>query len=92
MATLDGSNMATRGGSGGLQIESFTVTNPAASYSLVSVPAQDADGDPVMSVKLNGLEVKLGVDFTLSLNTLSWISGLVSLEVGDQLEVFYQPL
>lgn len=92
MATLDGSSAATRGGAGGLQIESFTVTNPTASYSLASVPAQDADGDPVMSVKLNGLEVKLGVDFTLSLNTITWTSSDVSLEAGDRLEVFYQPL
>lgn len=92
MATLDGSNMATRGGSGGLQIESFIVGNPAASYNLASVPSQDADGDPVMRVTLNGLEVKLGVDFTLTLNTITWTSGDVSLETGDRLEVFYQPL
>lgn len=92
MATLDGSNMATRGGSSGLQLESFAVTNPSASYSLAAVPAQDADGDPVLSVKLNGLEVKIGVDFSLSLNTISWTSANVSLEVGDRLEVFYQPL
>jgi len=92
MATLDGSNTITRGGSGGLQIESFIVTNPSSSYSIAAVPAQDLDGDPIMSVKLNGLEVKRGIDFNLSLNTITWTSGEVSLEAGDRLEVLYQPL
>lgn len=92
MATLDGSNLTTRGGAGGLQLENFIVSNPSATYSLAGVPAQDADGDSILSVKINGLEAKKSVDYTLSLNVISWTSSQFNLETGDRLEVFYQPI
>ena len=76
----------------GFQRESFTFSGQNT-FSLANSPAVDADGDFILSVNLNGLEAKIGNDFSVSNNVVTWsASSSVQLGAGDSLEIFYLPL
>ena len=73
------------------EFEFFTVPNPVSStYTLNKTPAPDADGDPSLVLKLNGVSVERSF-YTLSGAVITWGS-TIPLEAGETLEAFYQPI
>lgn len=89
MSTLYGEMEESMGGEQ-WQIEFFTVTNPVQTqFTLANAPTLDDDNDPLIIVKLNGVSMTKGTDYTLNNDIITWTSQ-IALEAGEVLEIFYK--
>ena len=61
----------------------------ASPFTLSYTPAPDADGDPLLSVSLNGVSGTLGENYTLAGRVVTWLEP--SLDPGEQLIARYTP-
>ena len=80
------------GGANDFQTEFFTVSNPPQSQFVLSRQvAIDTDGDPILKIYYNGMILEIDNDYTLLEKTVTWTSS-ISLETGEKVEIFYQPI
>ena len=90
MSTLYGETIQLAASQNQWQIEFFIVTNPPQSqFTLANKPMSDDDNDPLIIVKLNGVSVTKGTDYTLNNAIITWSSS-IALEAGDEIEIFYK--
>ena len=84
MSTLYGETIQLAASQNQRQIEFFIVTNPPQSqFTLANKPMSDDDNDPLIIVKLNGVSVTKGTDYTLNNAIITWSSS-IALEAGGQ--------